>query len=343
MAGEMKTLLDNLGQFLEVLALSQSVHAKDWDVRHVQRAFEWGAYFQHVHHRFKTNNPLRNSIESHITAKKQELSCYVTNYHHARFDDLGKGKDILCMSLLQNKALPDPVYKYVTELLRNVDPSVAESTRLSHIMSQKVASELLLSLPLWTSQGLQEPWDNPRLRTQADLLRSRLEGRLKVSQDNQKLSVVSTVLGQISKPRVYHLIGAILLSNDHLDSEHQDWVLDGVLSDDDLCVGFFMNVNRQVLATLSFMSSKFRNVYMDHLVRLGSSMEHDVTDGRWVSDAFKLAFDGLMDHYKHLMDGPEDVKDFILTKLQTLKSQDGNYDVPGISVWTDVLAEIHKK
>lgn len=341
MAGKMKTLLDNLDQFLEVLALSHSVHAKDWDIQHVQRAFEWGTYFQHVHHRFKANNPIRDVIESHLTAKNQELSCYMTNSHHVTFDDLGKGRDILWMSLLQNKALPDPVFKYVTELLRNSDHNVAESTCLTHIISQKVASELLLSL--MASKGLQEPWDDPVLRTQADLLRSSLEGRLKASQDNQKLSAVSAFLNQISKPRVFHLLGAMLLSNDAMDSDHQDWLLDWVLSDEDLCVGFFMNVNRQVLATLSFMSSKFRNVYMDHLVKLGSSMDLDVTNGRWVSDAFKLTFDDLLDRYNHLMDGPEDVKDFVFTKLHTLKSQDGNYDVPGVSVWTDVLAEIHKK
>ncbi|XP_044161870.1 Fanconi anemia group F protein [Bufo gargarizans] len=346
MAGKLKTLLDNLDQFIEVLALSPSAHAKDWDILHVQRALEWGTYFEHVHHRYKANNSLRNSIEAHLTAKNQELSCCMKNYHDITFDDLGKGRDILCMSLLQNKSLPDPVFKYVTELLRNSDTKGAESTSLTHYISQKVASELLLSLPLLASKGLQEPLDNPVLMTQAELLRSSLEGRLKVSEDNQKSSIVSHFLGRISKPHVYHLVEAVLLSNDALDSEHQnllsDLLLDWVLSNDDLRIGFFLNVKCQGLARLSFMSSRFRHEYMDHLEKLGSSMEPDVNCGKWVSDTFRLSFEGLLDHYKHLMEGPAAVKDSILTKLRALKCQDGNYDVPGIRIWTDVLAEIHE-
>ncbi|KAM3911592.1 Fanconi anemia group F protein isoform 1-T2 [Leptodactylus fuscus] len=346
MAGKMKSLLDNLDQYIEVLALSQSVHAKDWDVLHVQKALEWGAYFQHVHHRFKANKDVTNSIDAHLSAKNLELSSYIKNYHHVRFDDLGRGRDLLCMSLLQNKAVPDTVFKYVSVLVRNPDSMGAESICLSHGISQKVASELLLSLPLLANEGLHELLDDPIVITQADLLRSSLEGKLKISEDNLKSSIVSDILSRISKPRVYHLIASILLSHDAMDSEHRglfhDLLLDWVLSDGDLFDGFFRNVNCQFLAQLSFKSTKFRNVYMDHLVKLGCSMEQD-TCGKWVGDSFQLSFDGLLDHYKHLMEGPEDVKDSILIKLQTLKSQDGNYEVPGVSIWTDLLAEIHKK
>ncbi|KAM4020714.1 Fanconi anemia group F protein [Anomaloglossus baeobatrachus] len=342
MAGKMKTLLDNLDQFLEVLALSQSVYAEDWDILHVQRALEWGTYFQHVHHRYKANKSLRESIEAHLTGKNQELSGYLNTYHHVTFDDLSKGRDLLCMSLLQNKALPNPVFKYVTELLQNSQSK--ESTSLTHVISQKVASQLLLALPLLASEGFYELSDNPILMTQADLLRRRLEGRLKVSEDNQKSSIASDIFGRISRPHVYHLVVVVLLSIDA--SEHQDPIsdllLDWVLSDEDLSGGFFKNVRCQVLARLSFKSSKFRKVYLDHLVKMGSSMEPDLTGGKWVSASYNLTFDELMDHYKHLMEGPEDVKDSVLTKLRTLKNQDGNYDVPGVSLWTDVLAEIQK-
>ncbi|XP_073497528.1 Fanconi anemia group F protein [Phyllobates terribilis] len=344
MAGKMRTLLDNLDQFLEVLALSQSVHAEDWDILHIQRALEWGTYFQHVHHQCNANKPLRNSIEAHLTEKNQELSGYLKTYHHVTFDDLSKGRDLLCMSLLQNKALPDPVFKYLTELLRNSESKGAESMSLTHVISKKVASQLLLALPLLASEGFYELSDNPILMTQANLLRKRIEGRLEVSEDNQKSFIVSDILGRISRPHVYHLLVAVLLSNEA--SEHQDPIsdllLDWLLSDEDLSGGLFMNVRCQVLAKLSFMSSKFRNIYMDHLVKMGSSMQPDLTCGKWGSDSFNLTFDGLMDHYKHLMEGPEDVKDSILTRLRTLKSKDGNYDVPGVSIWTDVLAEIQK-
>ncbi|XP_069602909.1 Fanconi anemia group F protein-like [Ranitomeya imitator] len=344
MAEKMKTLLDNLDQFLEVLALSQSVHVEDWDILHVQRALEWGTYFQHVHHQYKANKPLRNSIEAHLTRKNQELSEYLKTYHHVTFDDLSKGRNLLSMCLLQNQALPDPIFKYVTELLRNSESKGAESTSVTHVISQKVASQLLLALPILASEGFYELSDNPILMTQSNLLRKRLEGRFEVSEDNQKSSIVSDILGQISRPHVYHLLVAVLLSNKA--SEHQDPIsdllLDWVLSDEDLSGGLFMNVRCQVLARLSFMSFKFRNIYLEYLVKMGSSMEPDLSCRKWVSDSFNLTFDGLMDHYKRLMEGPEDLKGSLITKLRTLKNKDGNYEVPGVSIWTDVLAEIQK-
>ncbi|XP_069842940.1 Fanconi anemia group F protein [Dendropsophus ebraccatus] len=346
MAEKTKTLLQNLNLFIEVLALSQSVHTKDWDILHVQRALEWGTYFKHVHNQFEANSPLRNLIEAQLAAKNQELSNYMKNYHYITFDDLSKGWDILFTSLLQNKALPDPVFKYLTELVQNSDPKCTAYTCVSHILSQKVASELLLPLALLSSKGLHDPLDDPVLMTEAELLKSRLERRLKVSEDDQKLGLVSDFLGRISKPRIYHLVEVILLSNGNMDSEPQNLIsnllLDWVLSDNGHFVDFSINVTCQVLARFSFMYPKFRDVYMDHLVQLGISMEQEVTCGKWVSNKFNLSFDELLDYYRHLMKGPEDVKYSIVTRLQTLKSQDGNYDVSGISIWTDILAELQK-
>ncbi|XP_071979207.1 Fanconi anemia group F protein [Engystomops pustulosus] len=346
MAGKMRSLLDNLDQFVEVLALSRSDHVQDWDMLHVQRAFEWGTYFQHVHHRFMANKPLRNTIKAHLGAKNQELARCMKNYHHIGFDHLDKGRSILAVSLLQNNALPDPLLKYISERIQNSDHRAGDSICFSHVISQKAASELLSSLPLLASKELLEPLDNPVLITQAELLQSSLEGRLKVSEDDQKAFVVSEILDRIPKPHVYHLIVTILLSKEVLDTEQKkllpDLFLDWVLSNNDRSVGLFMNVQCPVLAKLSFMSSKFRNVYWDHLVKIGKSMEQEVTCGKWVSNHFVLSFNELLDRYKHLMKGPEDVKDSVLTKLRTLQRQDGDYDVPGISIWTDVLIEIHQ-
>ncbi|XP_075043231.1 Fanconi anemia group F protein [Mixophyes fleayi] len=345
MSGKMNTMLENLDHFIEVLALIQSAHVKDWDVLNVQRALEWGSYFQHVHHQFKANISLRNVIEDHLNVKNEELRLYMKNYQHITFNDLGRGKAILCMSLLQNKAVPIHVLKHLLELLRDSDSKAIESLGLQHIISQKAASELFLLLPLFVSDGHREPLDNPVVKTQADILKNMLESRLKVFEDNQKLSVVSDVLSGISQPLVYHLIAVVLTTHGALSSSHQDCLaellLDWLLSNDVSWTGFCLNASCQVLASLSLQCSKFRNAYLDCLFKLGGGMEQDLS-GSWVSNAPQLSFDGLIRHFRCLMKGPEDLRDITVTRLHTLKSQDGDYEEPAISIWTDLLIEIHK-
>ncbi|XP_063793688.1 Fanconi anemia group F protein isoform X2 [Pseudophryne corroboree] len=343
MAGKLKTMLEHLDHFIEVLVLTRSVHVKDWDVLNVQRALEWGSYFQHVHHKFKYNVSLRNVIDDHLMVKNEELRVIMKNYQPITFNDLGKGKVILCMSLLQNNAVSIHVFKYLVELLRDSNSKDIESLGLHHIISQKVASDLFLSLPLLV---FNEPFGNPVVTTQAEILKSSLEGRLKVLEDNQKLSVLSDVLVGISRPLVYHLIAAMLVSDNALSSQQQDMLskllLDWLLSNDVTWTGFCLNVSCGVLASLSFRCSKFRSAYLDKLCQLGGGMEQDISSGRWVSNAPALSFDGLIQHFRSLLKVSEDLKDSTLTRLQTLKSQDGDYDVPGISIWTDLLIEIHK-
>ncbi|XP_018417009.1 PREDICTED: Fanconi anemia group F protein [Nanorana parkeri] len=345
MAGKLKSMLENLDHFVDLLTWSHTVYAKDWDVLNVQRARQWGSYFQQVYHRFKANDPIRNAIEDHLAAKNEELKVCFKNYKDITFRDLEKGKAILCMALLHNRAVSTFVFKHLVELLQDSDSEKVDCLGLSHITSQKVASELFLSLPVFVCERSQKPLDDPVLVTQADFLGSSLQRRMKKLDDDQKLSAVSDVLCKLPQPLVYHLIAAVL-SNDAVGAENldhlHDLILEWLLSNDAAWTGFFSNVNHQVLAKLSSRFFKFRQTYLDYLVKLGRGMEQDFTFGMWVSQTPKLSFHEFLEHFRCLLRGPQDLRACTLTTLQMLKCQDGDYEVSGISIWTDILMEINK-
>ncbi|KAM4696607.1 Fanconi anemia group F protein [Rhinophrynus dorsalis] len=342
MAGKMQEMLENLDHFIEVLALSRSVHVKDWDILNVQRAFEWSTYFRHVHHRFKTNDHLRNALESNLRSKNDQLSSCIKNYQYIHFDDLTSGEEILCMSLLQNKALPKDVFNYLIAQSKDGGSQDARLCKLNHIMSQKAAAELLLPIPSKISDQL----ESPIVVTQADLLRSSLENRIRTLEKDQQLTIVSDVLNGIPQPLAYHLLAALLISDGTSSSGIQDCLsqllLEWLLANDSTWTAFCSTLSCHLLSRLSSVYPTVATAYLDFLTKLGSSMEQDLACEKWVSSCPELSFTFLVDHFRCLMEYSDDLKAATETKLKALKMQDGNYSVPGISIWTDLLLEINK-
>ncbi|KAM9324005.1 Fanconi anemia group F protein [Gastrophryne carolinensis] len=346
MAGKLKTMLENLDHFLELLALSRTVFVKDWDLVNVQRALEWASYFQHVHSRFKANSSIRNGFEDHLATKNQELRVHFKLYQDVCFCDLMKAQTVLCMALLQNNALPSGLFKYLLEMLQESDPKRTAPLCLDHVISQNAASELFQSLPLLTCDRSQNPLDNPVLVTQSDILRSKLHRQLRGAEDGQRLSLVSDVLSRVSPPLVYHLIAVGLQSGDFLDSELQNQLdevlLDWVTSSEAAWIGFCGNVTPHVLSGIASRHFKFRSSYLDYLEKLGGGMEQDIHSGSWASTNPRLAFHEFLEHFTCLFKGSDDLKQCVTTRLQALKSQDGGYDIAGVSIWTDVLIQINQ-
>ncbi|KAG8448714.1 hypothetical protein GDO86_015692 [Hymenochirus boettgeri] len=345
MTGKMHTLLGNLDGFLEVLAFSQSVHVKDWDILSIQRGFEWGVHFQHVHKRFIGNDLLRNAVEERLHLKNKQLSSCMKNYQYITFNDLKQSKEILCMSLLQNKALPKHVLQHLlTPLSNSEEPNVC---CLNNIMSQKVAAQLLF-FPLSTlSNKSTNPLENPFAITEAELLRCQLENRMKLMKQDHPFVIISEVLEGIPQPSLFHQLVIILLSDDFCDSEDQAsltcLLLKWLLENDSTWTSFCRSLNAKLLVCLSSRYAKVGKAYLNFLTKLGESLEQDALHGKWISSLSNLSFDILLDNFKCLMNTSEDLWFATETMLKDLKSRDGNYTVPGISIWTDLLLEINKQ
>ncbi|KAM4642645.1 Fanconi anemia group F protein [Discoglossus pictus] len=331
MAGKMASMLGNLDHFVEVLTLSRSVQVKDWDVLSVRRALEWATYFQHVYKRFEANTVIRKAIEDHLKEKNQDLKSCVKNYQWIRFEDLGKGEEILCMGLLKNKYISKDVLGY----LITGGGHDSKLHCLNNIISQKAATQLLCTFP----SGDQDILEDAILITQAEMLRNTLETRIKTSEEDKM--DVGDVLLRIPQPQLYHILALVLdLEDSAISKVLSDLVIDWLLEDDHLWSGFCSNLDSQVLSRLGSRYPNVGKAYLDFLTKCGANMELDIADGSWVGSSSSMTFNKLLDHFRCLLEGPEDLKTSTETTLNTLKSQDGDYDVPGLSIWSDILLKL---
>ncbi|NP_001086451.1 FA complementation group F L homeolog [Xenopus laevis] len=338
----MHTMLENLDRFIELLTLSQSVHVKDWDILCVRRGFEWGSYFQQVYHRFCANDCLRNALEDHLRSKNQKLSTCIKNYQYISFNDLRHSKDIFCTSLLQNKALSRNIFQYIVTKLKNQSSGETNTCNMSNIMCQKAASALLL-FP--SSIDSKNPLENPCAVTEAEILKNHLEYRIHSLKEDHQFAVVSDVLSGIPQPSIYNLLAILLLSSETCDSQDQlslsHLLLKWLLENDSVWTDFCSKIHSHLLSHLSSKYSIVRKAYFNFLIKLGESMELDV-QGKWVSNSAELSFDIFLNHFESLMKTSEDLQTATEATLEDLKRQDGDYNVPGISVWTDVLLEVKR-
>ncbi|KAE8585540.1 hypothetical protein XENTR_v10021347 [Xenopus tropicalis] len=342
MPGKMHTLLENLDRYIEVLTLSQSVHVKDWDISCVRRGFEWGTYFQQVYHRFHTNECLRNALEDHLRSKNETLSACIKNYQYITFNDLRYSKEIFCMSLLQNKALSKDIFQYIVRQLKNLSSGEISICSMSNIMCQKAALQLLL---FSSSIASKNPLENPCVVTQAEILKNHLENRIRLLKGDHQFAVVADVLSGIPQPSVYKILAVLLLSSETCDSQGQvslsHLFLKWLLENDSAWTDFCSKINCHLLSRLSSKYVIVSKAYMDFLIKVGESMELDV-HGKWVSSNAELPFNTFRNHFESLMNTSEDLRSATEAKLKALKSQDGDYDLPGISIWTDILLEVKK-
>ncbi|XP_010219790.1 PREDICTED: Fanconi anemia group F protein [Tinamus guttatus] len=100
-----------------------------------------------------------------------------------------------------------------------------------------------------------------------------------------------------------------------------------------------------LLAALATRYSQLSASYLDLLVAWGSRLLYDPLQGRWGSSCFEqaeLSWAELRERFDCLCRAPAPLGAQTRAALELLKVQDGDFDVPGVSVWTDLLAEVEK-
>ncbi|NWV54884.1 FANCF protein, partial [Daphoenositta chrysoptera] len=98
-----------------------------------------------------------------------------------------------------------------------------------------------------------------------------------------------------------------------------------------------------LLAFLAGHYSQFSRSYLDLLTGWGSLLLYDPLQGRWVKsclDKAELSWEELKERFSCLCQGSADLKEQTQAALKLLKTRDGDFEVCGLSVWTDLLMEI---
>ncbi|NWR29282.1 FANCF protein, partial [Tachuris rubrigastra] len=100
-----------------------------------------------------------------------------------------------------------------------------------------------------------------------------------------------------------------------------------------------------LLASLAGHYSQFSRSYLDLLTGWGSHLHYDPLQGRWVKSCLEkaeLSWEELRERISCLCQGSALLREQTQAALKVLKTQDGDFQVRGLSVWTDLLMEVEE-
>ncbi|XP_058712516.1 Fanconi anemia group F protein [Poecile atricapillus] len=218
------------------------------------------------------------------------------------FPTLGRCTQLLGLALLENRALPPAACR---RLLRNLLQPPSAGTRpdpgFPEVLVRRKAAACLLALYRRPSRS--PPGPEPQLQAEAQLLLSRLreEGQ-EVGEAAGQLHWLCSVLEQLPQPRAFEVVAAALalLKQGRGTEQAGDRDRDG-------------------------------------------SSSPDGYQGRWVKsclDKAELSWEELRERFICLCQGSTLLKEETQAALQLLRTQDGDFKVCGLSVWTDLLMEV---
>ncbi|KAJ6667098.1 hypothetical protein lerEdw1_017076 [Lerista edwardsae] len=322
----METLLSQAEQVPSLLAACRSGSAvRGWDAATLERALRWGRFFQQLHSRIQAQPGPRTALE-------RRLRCQgLFGLGHLR-----RCPELLRLSLLENRALPSAARQ---RLLRGLLPppsgeAVGESFA-TLLARRKAAAQLLLR------SAESPPEAAPPVRAQAQLLLSRLR------EGDGGRSSSDPLLEQLpGGPALYKAVAAALLEPS-AEAEAQATLLPWLLQGDPArLAAFWRLLPASWAASLCGRHPELRGPYLSLLAASGSRLAYDPLLGEWKAGDVEegkvvVPWQEMRDRVSCLLQQePEPLRSAVRTQLRHLKAQDGDFDVRGLSVWTDLLPDL---
>uniref|UniRef100_A0A803YHP8 Fanconi anemia group F protein n=1 Tax=Meleagris gallopavo TaxID=9103 RepID=A0A803YHP8_MELGA len=326
----MEAVLGQVAELPALFAVARSAQVRDWDLSTLDRALDWARYFQHLHDRFRGRSRLRDALQRRL--RRGQMGSPLSFRH------LGSCSELLGLALLENRALPP------ARLLQG--ETGPEPGRLVLLARRKAASRLLESCALSQS----EP--GPRVCAEAGLLLCRLreDGR----EAGAALGWLRPVLEQLPQPRAFAVVAEALLllqgdGNSPAGGAEAGSVADPLLSwlleDPHRFSACCLLLPGALLASLADRYAQLSRRYLDLLAEWGSQLLYDSLRGRWVEsgpEEAKLCWEELRERFVCLCQGSVQLREQTQAALKLLKARDGDFQVCGLSVWTDLLLEVEK-
>uniref|UniRef100_A0A8C5JPH0 Fanconi anemia group F protein n=1 Tax=Junco hyemalis TaxID=40217 RepID=A0A8C5JPH0_JUNHY len=350
----MEAVLGQVEQLPALLAVSRSALVRDWDCLTLDRALEWARYFQHLHDRFRARPQLREALGRRL---RRSQPCPLLG-----FPALGRCPQLLGLALLENRALPPAACR---RLLRSLLPppaaGPASDPRGLGLLARRKAAARLLALPR------RRPGPEPQLQAEARLLLSRL--RQEGQEAEGQLRWLCGALELLPQPRAFGVVAAalVLLKQGHGAEQAVDGDGDGssspggyqesaageectaglllswLLGNQERFSAFCLCIPCSHLAFLAGHYSQLCRAYLDLLTGWGRHLHYDPLQGQWVKsclDKAELSWEELRERFICLCQGSTPLKEQTQAALELLRTQDGDFRVRGLSVWTDLLMEI---
>lgn len=330
----MEAVLGQVEQLPALLAVCRSALVRAWDPPTLERALDWGRYFQHLHDRLRARPRLRHAVGQRLRRARPGSPL--------AFGQLGRCAELLGLALLENRALPPAACRRL--LQRLLQPPAARPGRLALLARRKAACCLLE--PLRSSPPRSPGGPEPRLAAEAGLLL----GRLRDEPPGEPLWL-GGVLQQLPQPRAFRVVAAALLLVRQGGGPQQEEeagagpLLSWLLEDSERFAAFCQQLPASLLASLAAHYLQISERYLDLLTGWGSSLLYDPLQGQWVKscpDEAELSWEELRERFSCLCKGPVMLSRQTQAALKLLKARDGDFQVCGLSVWTDLLLEVEK-
>ncbi|XP_048164292.1 Fanconi anemia group F protein [Corvus hawaiiensis] len=356
----MEVVLGQVEQLSALLIVSRSALVRDWDSLTLDRALEWARYFQHLYDRFRARPELREALGRRLRRAQP--------YPLLGFPTLGRCPQLVGLALLENRALPPAACRsLLRSLLQPPGAGTGPEPRGLALLARRKAAACLLALPRRPPRC--PPGQEPQLQAEAQLLLNRLreEGQ-EVGEAAGQLRWLCGVLEQLPQPRAFEVVAAALAllkqgsgAEQAGDRDRDETSLDGyqanaaedgctaglllswLLGNQERFSAFCLCLPCSLLAFLAGHYSQLSRSYLDLLTAWGSHLLYDPLQGRWIKSCFdkaELSWEELRERFSCLCQGSTLLKEQTQAALKLLKTQDGDFKVCGLSVWSDLLMEV---
>ncbi|XP_069761138.1 Fanconi anemia group F protein-like [Narcine bancroftii] len=313
----MEAALENAERFADVLAVARSPWASDWDEVAVSRAFQWARYFEHLNAQLAGSAGAQAAWRRRLRSRRADL----------RLEELGRGQEVLSQALLLNPAASVAAFHRAAAAWRRGAGRSCEaalSSSLGSAVRRAAAVRVLRACgQSATGPGAEPPEQRAAVATQAAILCQRLGEQRQDLPEQEVLRRALTAGGW--EPIAELLAGAAA------PPPALQWLLGNASA---AC----RELPCAVLTELAARQPAFARAYSNYLLQWAGGMRFDAGSGQWIhEEAPEQNWERLLQHFASLLQGPPKIKESTQETLNSLKTTDGNFEVWGISVWTDLL------
>ncbi|XP_059832001.1 Fanconi anemia group F protein [Hypanus sabinus] len=339
----MESVLENLERFAEVLAVARSPWASHWDEAAVTRAFQWACYFQQLDLRLEGNTSAQAALRRQLNLPGRCTDHPLPWYRGLRFEELSRGQEMLSQALLCNPAASAAAFHRAASWYRSASSSRAAVTTSLRRAARLTAAARVLQACRRSAAGPGEGSTErqPVAETQAEILRQRLgEQRRELPEQEVLRRTVSGGGGDGADS--WRPLAALLSAAGAEEAPPRTWRW--LLGNRDALSAACRALPCSVLARLAAREPAFSREYLDFLRQWARRMRYDASSGRWThEESPELDWERLLQHFSSLLQGPPQTKEWTRETLNSLKTKDGDFEVWGISIWTDLLLALRQQ
>ncbi|XP_070584062.1 coiled-coil domain-containing protein 126 isoform X1 [Erythrolamprus reginae] len=327
----MERLLLQTKQLPTLLAASNSQMVQNWDPTTLTRALNRGHSFHQLYSRLRAQPTLRKAFKQQL--KKRGL---------VRLRHLKHCPELLGLALLENPALSSTTRHSL--FCSFLIPATGRAEPFINLLARRrAASQLLgfLESPIKRTAGIDQ-WEGLPVRVQAQMLLSQLQGE-RDGDGNQDPSS-SALLDCLPCSSMLYRVVAAALMEPGWEMEAKVFLLPWLLFGDPArLLSFCRFLSPRCLASLCAHYSELLASYLSFLSALGNCFSYDPLHGKWQTSGLKeneVSWEEMQDRVCCLYQESEPLASAVQTWLRQLKAQDGNFEVQGLSIWTDLLLDM---